>query len=407
MKSYFSQFGHVKRLRVSRNKKTGASKHYAFVEFASSDVADIVAKTMDKYLMFNHILQCKVIPPEQVHADMFKGAGHRFKAIPLNKMAGAQMARGAERAIWEKRVEKENKRRQKKAKQSEAAFGYEYEAPTLKATEGVPKKALALRNGSEQPLQIEASGHDTVAGAIEPKGAEKLEHAVPEPAQSALDKKSKKGKKAKTDVAPEKGEDTVDAVEPALEKKTKKGKKSKANAVLDNVEDVLEAAADVLIESAELASDKKTKRGKKTKANTVPGNVEEGVEAPADGVLEPAEPILNTKTKKGKKAKASVLPENVEEAVAAVVDGVSELAEAVLDKKTKKGKKSKANAASEHLEEAVEPATKDAPKKQESKDAKVSSVVETSTPEKKRKAAPAEEGAAIPKKAKKVKKVKA
>ena len=32
---YFSQFGLVTKVRVSRNKKTGNSKHYAFVQFAS------------------------------------------------------------------------------------------------------------------------------------------------------------------------------------------------------------------------------------------------------------------------------------------------------------------------------------------------------------------------------------
>ena len=33
MRSYFGQFGEVTRLRLSRNKKTGKSKHYAYVEF--------------------------------------------------------------------------------------------------------------------------------------------------------------------------------------------------------------------------------------------------------------------------------------------------------------------------------------------------------------------------------------
>ncbi|KAF8199520.1 hypothetical protein BJ912DRAFT_921932 [Pholiota molesta] len=53
IKAYFSQFGTVTRLRVSRNKKncikTGKSKHYGFIEFDSSAVAQIVAETMDNY----------------------------------------------------------------------------------------------------------------------------------------------------------------------------------------------------------------------------------------------------------------------------------------------------------------------------------------------------------------------
>jgi nucleolar protein 15 len=58
MRAYFGQFGNVTRLRLSRNKKTGKSKHYAFVEFADAEVAKIVAETMHNYLLFGHLLQC-------------------------------------------------------------------------------------------------------------------------------------------------------------------------------------------------------------------------------------------------------------------------------------------------------------------------------------------------------------
>ena len=49
MRQYFKQFGDILQLRLSRNKKTGRSKHYAFIQFSSGDVASIVAKTMDNY----------------------------------------------------------------------------------------------------------------------------------------------------------------------------------------------------------------------------------------------------------------------------------------------------------------------------------------------------------------------
>ncbi|KAF5015773.1 hypothetical protein F66182_12771, partial [Fusarium sp. NRRL 66182] len=58
MRAYFSQFGEISRLRLSRNRVTGRSKHYAFIEFASSVVAKIVAETMNNYLMYGHILKC-------------------------------------------------------------------------------------------------------------------------------------------------------------------------------------------------------------------------------------------------------------------------------------------------------------------------------------------------------------
>ncbi|KAI8049995.1 hypothetical protein BDF21DRAFT_456840 [Thamnidium elegans] len=82
MKGYFSQFGDISRLRLSRNKKTGSSKHYAFIEFESADVAQIVTETMDNYLLFNNLLKCKMIPTEKVHEKLFVGANKTYK--PFN-----------------------------------------------------------------------------------------------------------------------------------------------------------------------------------------------------------------------------------------------------------------------------------------------------------------------------------
>lgn len=82
MKGYFTQFGDISRLRLSRNKKTGASKHYAFIEFASADVAQIVCETMDNYLLFSNLLKCKLIPSEKVHEKLFVGANKSYK--PFN-----------------------------------------------------------------------------------------------------------------------------------------------------------------------------------------------------------------------------------------------------------------------------------------------------------------------------------
>ena len=155
MKKYFSQFGTVLRLRLSRNKKTGASKHYAFIEFANGEVADIVAKTMHNYLMFGHILQCRIVPAEQVHANLFKGANERFKVDPRNQKERAALARGATRDVWEKRVNKENKKRAAKSKALLEEFGYEFDATPVKSVDSVPKKTAALDNGPGQQLLTE------------------------------------------------------------------------------------------------------------------------------------------------------------------------------------------------------------------------------------------------------------
>ena len=79
MHSYFSQFGTITRLRLSRNRRTGKSKHFGWVEFASKDVAEIVAKTMDGYLIHPHRMVCKVV---EVDDEVWKGANKVFKTIP-------------------------------------------------------------------------------------------------------------------------------------------------------------------------------------------------------------------------------------------------------------------------------------------------------------------------------------
>ena len=92
MRGFFSQFGEVSRLRLSRNKKTGKSKHYAFLEFKHPAVAKIVAETMDNYLMFGQVLKVRVCLPGEVHADTFKGANSTFKPVPWRALAAQARA---------------------------------------------------------------------------------------------------------------------------------------------------------------------------------------------------------------------------------------------------------------------------------------------------------------------------
>ena len=74
IRSYFSQFGRVVKLRLARSVKTGNCKGYGFIEFESKEVAEIAAETMNNYLMFNKILKCHVIPKEKLHKMTFKNA---------------------------------------------------------------------------------------------------------------------------------------------------------------------------------------------------------------------------------------------------------------------------------------------------------------------------------------------
>jgi len=78
MREYFKQFGDITRLRLSRSKKTGRSKGYAYVEFASDAVAQIAAKSMEDYLMFRQRLMCRYVDPKDLHPNTFKGSNRKF-----------------------------------------------------------------------------------------------------------------------------------------------------------------------------------------------------------------------------------------------------------------------------------------------------------------------------------------
>ncbi|KAK9236119.1 hypothetical protein V1525DRAFT_434015 [Lipomyces kononenkoae] len=129
MRAYFSQFGDILRLRLSRNKKSGASKHYAFIEFASAEVAQIVADTMNNYLLYGHLLKVSVVPENQVHEKMFVGSNRKFKRIPRAKLAKHLYDKKRNDEELEKLVARENKRRKNKQEKLHA-LGIDYSIPT-------------------------------------------------------------------------------------------------------------------------------------------------------------------------------------------------------------------------------------------------------------------------------------
>lgn len=196
MKAYFSQFGEITKLRLSRNRLTGRSKHYAFIEFSSTTVAKIVADTMDNYLMYGHIVKCKYVPKEQLHPEVWKGANRRFKVTPWNRIEKKRLARGKTREQWSKSIESEQKKRQAKVNKLKA-LGYELDLPQLKSVDDVPVQ--------EAPKAVEAT-ETTEAATEEPAKAVEAPAPVEAPAAAVeapaptddTPKKAKKGKKTET-----------------------------------------------------------------------------------------------------------------------------------------------------------------------------------------------------------------
>lgn len=189
MRQYFSQFGTITKLRLSRNRKTGHSKHFAFLEFQSNEVAKIVAETMDNYLMYGHILKCKHVPQESLHPDTFKGANKRFRIAPHNRMEKRALEAPKSESQWTKKNEKEQARREKKAEKLKA-MGYEIELPKLKSpTDVLQRKGLQIAEDEKGRAASEADEKEVPAPPVVPKD------------EIEIKKKSNKEKKGKAVVA--------------------------------------------------------------------------------------------------------------------------------------------------------------------------------------------------------------
>ncbi|PQE07524.1 ribosomal biogenesis Gar2 protein [Rutstroemia sp. NJR-2017a BBW] len=267
MKAYFSQFGNILKIRMSRNRKTGASKHYAWIQFESKGVAEIVAKTMDNYLLFNHILKVKLVADEQISPDLFKGANRRFKKVPWNKIEGRKLEQGASEDQWEKRRAKEEKRRAKKLEKLQA-MDYEFDAPQIKSAKGVAKKPVAkiTENGE--------ADEETAAVEEEPK-------AIEAPPAPVVEEPVKKKKVKKTKVVEELpgatlvAETTVTTEEVVEKPKEKKSKNAGEYQMQMHVERV---PGEPVVEH-DFAADEGFERegGEHVKAETETREIDEGV----------------------------------------------------------------------------------------------------------------------------------
>ncbi|CAN6449614.1 unnamed protein product [Victoria cruziana] len=130
MQGFFKQFGTIKRLRLARNRKTGKSRHYGFIEFESPQVAKIVADCMNNYLLFEHMLQVHTVPPEKVHPNMWKQAKRKYDPTRGRKLERMRHNKDRTAEEHKKRVAAVMKRDLKRRKKIKAA-GIDYECPDM------------------------------------------------------------------------------------------------------------------------------------------------------------------------------------------------------------------------------------------------------------------------------------
>lgn len=87
LSKYFSQFGDLKEVRLARNKKSGNSRHYGFIEFVNKDDAKVAQETMNNYLLMGHLLQVRLMGKGTKIEKLFKYRKRAFIETPVKKTA--------------------------------------------------------------------------------------------------------------------------------------------------------------------------------------------------------------------------------------------------------------------------------------------------------------------------------
>lgn len=187
--NYCAQFGDISRFRLSRSKRTGNSKGYAFVEFESEDVAKIVAETMDNYLFGERLLSCKFMPRKKVHKDLFSQRNALFHRPSFPAVKRYNRKRGHLQML---KMEYRFKKKEKLLRKKLAAKGIDYSFPSLV----LPKpKNIAVAHRDSEGNQVLPDQKEGLSG--EPRRKEKM---MKEDISNNIPKKRKRSRRKKSSV---------------------------------------------------------------------------------------------------------------------------------------------------------------------------------------------------------------
>lgn len=119
-------------------------------------MANIVAETMDNYLLYGHILKCKVLPKSAIGdvERLFKGANRRFKRVPWNDVARRNLEKKRTAEEWDRMAQREEKRRKsREEKLKKVGIEYEFEAKVRVAD--APAAATKEAETVAEPVVVE------------------------------------------------------------------------------------------------------------------------------------------------------------------------------------------------------------------------------------------------------------
>lgn len=163
MEKFFSQFGEVKRIKLFRSLKTNRSQGYAFIEFASPEVASVVADSMDGYFLMERKMVCHVVPAEKIHDKMFAKPKARKMAASSSDDEDDEEGE-VEKTVDDNNFERVSRLHAKSMAQKQAKLremGIDYEIPFAK-----PIDARVVAKEEEVPAAAPKTPKKKAEGAV-------------------------------------------------------------------------------------------------------------------------------------------------------------------------------------------------------------------------------------------------
>ncbi len=211
---FLSQFGKVTNVKLSRSRRTGNSRGYAFVEFQDNEVAAIVADTMSGYfLMGERRLVCHIVPKEKIHPELFRGAKENLALSQAGITASSRLksvhdkqrneVNGTKSLDQMKQITKRLLKREKKKREQLQKLGIEYEFPGYAAgvttAESKKKRKVSV---DENDANIEESVQKKVKQTSKKSALERKKSGSADDVETSVETPSKKtaARKAITEV---------------------------------------------------------------------------------------------------------------------------------------------------------------------------------------------------------------
>lgn len=188
---FLSQFGVVTRLKLSRSRKTGNPRGFAFVEFANSQVAAIVAETMSGYFLQEKRLVCHIVPLEKIRKDLFDGWDRKFTKVDWKGKHREQVNKEKTADVMNV-ITKRLLAREQKKKAALKAMGIDYDFPGYEASAAVvvAEEELTGDEPSGKTKKRRKESLDAQAKAGEDESPTKKQRSIPD-SSDVLSKKKK------------------------------------------------------------------------------------------------------------------------------------------------------------------------------------------------------------------------